>query len=358
VADRVAEIAERLYGLPLEEFTPERDAAAKELRRAKERDAATAVGKLPKPSAGGWALNTLARESPELRDELLAAGDALREAQSAALAGKGAKTLREATARERAAVDATLDAAAKLKPAGKPLSGATLDRLRRTLHAAAGDEAVRAAIAEGRLVGDAEGGGAWPFDADEQEQAEPPQAKATKGMARGGATKARGGGAKARGGATKARGGATKARGGATKARGAGTKARGGGTKARGAGTKGRGGGDEAAEQAAAEREAAEKAAAAQEAAARRAAEREAAARRKEVEARLAEARTERRAREREVARAEREAGRAAERLERALAAAEEARDHAEEAQAELAAAREACGKARDVAARLEEQLD
>jgi hypothetical protein len=33
MADRVADVADRLYGLPLEEFTRERDAAAKALRR-------------------------------------------------------------------------------------------------------------------------------------------------------------------------------------------------------------------------------------------------------------------------------------------------------------------------------------
>jgi len=163
MADRVAETADRLYGLPLEEFTRERDDAAKALRREKERDAATAVGKLPKPSAGAWAVNALAREQPELRDELLEAGEALRAAQDAAVAGRGSGDLRQATARERAAVDAILAAAAKLRPGGKTLSATALDRLRQTLHAAAGDEEVRDQIAAGRLMRDVEGGGAWPF---------------------------------------------------------------------------------------------------------------------------------------------------------------------------------------------------
>src|SRR5919202_1533258 len=109
-ADAAAEAAERLYGLPLEDFTRERDATARALRREKERDAAAEVARFPKPSAGAWAVNAIARERPELRDELLAAGDALREAQEAALAGRGAQELRAAAARERAAVDALLDA--------------------------------------------------------------------------------------------------------------------------------------------------------------------------------------------------------------------------------------------------------
>src|SRR3954468_6161037 len=105
-ADPVEEVAGRLYGLPLEEFTRERDAAARELRKAKERDAAAAVAKLPKPSQAAWAANALARERGYLVGALLAAGAELRAAKETAVAGKGAGVLREAAAGERAAVDA------------------------------------------------------------------------------------------------------------------------------------------------------------------------------------------------------------------------------------------------------------
>jgi hypothetical protein len=284
VADRVEEVADRLYGLPLEDFTRERDAAAKELRREKARAEAAEVARLPKPGAGPWAVNAIAREQPALRDELLEAGEELREAQEAALAGRGAKELRAATARERAAVDAMLDAASKLRPGGRTLSGATLDRLRRTLHAAAGDDDVRAAIAAGRLVGDAEGGGAWPFGIggdDDEEPAEPRPAAKAKPVA--------------------------KAKPAAKKKPAAKAKP--------------------AAERRAREAErAAERKAVEREAAARREAEREAAARRLELETQLASARRERTRRERELSAAEREAERAGERLARARDAAENAR--------------------------------
>jgi hypothetical protein len=179
VADRADEVGDRLYGLPLEDFTAERDAAAKALRREKDRDAAAAVARLRKPAAGPWALNAIAREQPALRDELLEAGEQLRAAQDAALSGGGAQGLRAATGRERAAVDALLDAAAKLRPGGRTLSAAALDALRRTLHAAAVDDDVRAAIAAGRLVRDAEAGGGWPFGAggDDEPPAERPPAR-------------------------------------------------------------------------------------------------------------------------------------------------------------------------------------
>src|SRR4051794_25335587 len=137
VADPVEEVAARLYGLPLEEFTRERDAAARDLRKAKERDAADVVGKLPKPSQASWAANALVRERRDLVDALLDAGDDLREAQDAAVAGKGAEALREAAAAQRAAVDALVAAAQELRPAGRKPTAQTLERLRTTLTAAA-----------------------------------------------------------------------------------------------------------------------------------------------------------------------------------------------------------------------------
>jgi hypothetical protein len=77
-ADPVDEAADRLYALPFEEFIPERDATAKRLRKEGEKDAAAAVAKLPKPSQVAWVANQLGRAGA---GDLLAAGDALREAQ-------------------------------------------------------------------------------------------------------------------------------------------------------------------------------------------------------------------------------------------------------------------------------------
>jgi hypothetical protein len=161
VADPVDDVAGRLYGLPLEDFTRERDAAARELRKAKERDVAAVVAKLPKPTQAAWAANALAREHRDLVDDLLAAGDALREAQEAAVAGQGAEALRDAAAAEREAVDALMAAAKKLKPGGRKPTVATLEKLRTTLEAVATDDEVRTALDLGRVVADAEGSGAW-----------------------------------------------------------------------------------------------------------------------------------------------------------------------------------------------------
>jgi len=154
-ADPVEEAADRLYGLPFEDFIPERDATAKRLRKEGDKDAAAAVSKLPKPSQVAWVANQLARAGA---GELLAAGDAIREAQ---LGGGGREALREATAAQRAAVDELLKEAEQLRPLSRDLR----DRLRTLLLAVAGDEDVRAAFEAGRLVEEPSAGGAWPVGA-------------------------------------------------------------------------------------------------------------------------------------------------------------------------------------------------
>ena len=70
--DPVEDAAEHLYGVAFADFIKERDARAKELRKAGEKEAAAEVGKLPKPSQVAYAANQLARSGDA--DELLEAG--------------------------------------------------------------------------------------------------------------------------------------------------------------------------------------------------------------------------------------------------------------------------------------------
>ena len=154
-ADPVEEAADRLYGLPLEQFVRERDARAKALRKAGEKDVAAAVAKLPKPSQVAWVANQLGRAGA---GDLLAAGEAMREAQ---LGGGGREALRKATAAERAAVDELMRAADE----HRKLSRDGRDRLRALLHALASDEELREQFAAGRIVEEPEAGGAWPSGA-------------------------------------------------------------------------------------------------------------------------------------------------------------------------------------------------
>ena len=147
-----------LYQLPLEQFVATRDQLARRLRAAGDRATARQVAGLRRPPVSAWAANQLAHAAPNAVAELLEAGAALRQAQQDALAGQpgAARQLRTATAHLRAAIT-RLSARAEtlLVRAGHAASDATLTRLAATLQAAAtGDEATRAALAQGRLPGD------------------------------------------------------------------------------------------------------------------------------------------------------------------------------------------------------------
>ncbi|HRI96935.1 MAG TPA: hypothetical protein PLZ93_15080, partial [Nocardioides sp.] len=73
------EIADELYALTLAEFTPARDAKAKELKGT---DLAKEVKALKKPSLAAWVLNLLVRHETAQVDQVLQVGAALREAQA------------------------------------------------------------------------------------------------------------------------------------------------------------------------------------------------------------------------------------------------------------------------------------
>jgi hypothetical protein len=147
-----------LYQLPLEQFVATRDQLARRLRAAGDRATARQVAGLRRPPVSAWAANQLAHAAPNAVAELLEAGAALRQAQQDALAGQpgAARRLRTATAHLRAAITRLSSRAETLLVrAGHAASDATLARLAATLRAAAtGDEATRAALAQGRLPGD------------------------------------------------------------------------------------------------------------------------------------------------------------------------------------------------------------
>lgn len=69
---------DRLYGLPLADFTKERDALARRLRADGSRDEATEVGAMRKPVLAAWVVNRLARERRDDVRALLDAAEALR----------------------------------------------------------------------------------------------------------------------------------------------------------------------------------------------------------------------------------------------------------------------------------------
>ena len=135
------EVVDELYGAPLDEFIARRDARAKELR-GRDRAAADAVKKLRKPSVSAAAVNQLARRAPDDVEGLLAAGEALRQAQ---LGGGDRDAIRAAARDEREAVEKLAGQAGKLSPAA-------LEEVRETLHAAATDEETRELVRRGILT--------------------------------------------------------------------------------------------------------------------------------------------------------------------------------------------------------------
>jgi hypothetical protein len=147
-----------LYQLPLEQFVATRDQLARRLRAAGDRATARQIAGLRRPPVSAWAANQLAHAAPNAVAQLLEAGATLLQAQQDALAGQpgAARQLRTATAHQRAAITRLSSRAETLLVrAGHAASDATLARLAATLQAAAtGDEATRAALAQGRLPGD------------------------------------------------------------------------------------------------------------------------------------------------------------------------------------------------------------
>jgi hypothetical protein len=130
----VMEIDDKLYGLPLAEFTQARDKAARELRKAGRREEADRVKALRKPTVAAGAVNRLVREHRDDVEGFLRAAAALRDAQFSGKAELAAarKKEREAlaglTRTGGEAVRQSLLAAAVDDDAARQLLEARLDR--------------------------------------------------------------------------------------------------------------------------------------------------------------------------------------------------------------------------------------
>jgi hypothetical protein len=146
----VDEAADHLYGVPLDEFVPERARLAKELRGAGSRADADAVAKLRKPTLPAWALNQLARGHRRDVDLLLDAGHRLREAQAGVLKGEERDAFERARKTEADALARLRREAATLLGSGA--SAAALAQVEQSLRAAAVSDEGRELLARGRFV--------------------------------------------------------------------------------------------------------------------------------------------------------------------------------------------------------------
>ena len=80
----VAKEIDELYGLPLDEFTKERDALARRLRSDGRREEAAEVAELRKPVLAAWLVNLLVRERRDDVRELVGAAEAIRKGEAGA----------------------------------------------------------------------------------------------------------------------------------------------------------------------------------------------------------------------------------------------------------------------------------
>jgi len=133
MAEPLVRETQKLYGLPLSQFTAARNARAKALRKS-DPELATAVAALPKPSAAAGALNELVHEDPSEVRALVQSGKRPRQAQEAAVTGKKGGDLNEAIKEHRTALDRVQRDLRRRK-----LSGATVDKATQTLRVASLD---------------------------------------------------------------------------------------------------------------------------------------------------------------------------------------------------------------------------
>jgi hypothetical protein len=132
----VDEIADGLYGLPLDEFTQARDAAA---RAATDPATSKAVKSLRKPTAAAHAVNLLVRAHASEVGDLLALGERLRAAMSAG----GSSDVRELTENRRSLIS-------RLVRDGVP--AAVRADVVATLEAATADPDIAEQVRSGRLT--------------------------------------------------------------------------------------------------------------------------------------------------------------------------------------------------------------
>jgi hypothetical protein len=129
----------RLYQLPLDEFTPARNALAKESKQP-------AIKALEKPNVAAWAVNQLYWKERPTYDRLVKAVERLRGEHRKLLSGKSSD-IRDAEKSHRDVIREAIDSIRDLlEAAGQSLSPATLTAVQETL------EALPASDAPGRLT--------------------------------------------------------------------------------------------------------------------------------------------------------------------------------------------------------------
>jgi hypothetical protein len=145
-----------LYGGPPSDFVAARDALAKELRGAGDRDAAAAVKRLRKHSPVEWTLNRVAKVHPDVVAAFATAAEDLRTSQAAAIEGRRGGDVRDAMTQLRAR---SADVVAAAADVDRSVPAADVTGLLREL---AADEGATRQLTEG-ILGSGDLGDHDPF---------------------------------------------------------------------------------------------------------------------------------------------------------------------------------------------------
>ncbi len=156
---------DRLYALPLEAFTKERDELAKCLRKDGDRDGAAAVKALKKPSLAAWAVNQVRRDRPDDVRRLLEVTEELHRVYKGLSAAGARERLGEAADMQRDLIRSLVRCGEQLLEAGgHSASEQTLGKIADTLRAATLDEELREQVAAGRVVKEQRAAGLGPLE--------------------------------------------------------------------------------------------------------------------------------------------------------------------------------------------------
>ena len=151
-SSQIEDEVDALYDLRPGEFVGARDALAKQVRNAGNREEAERIKALPRPSAAAWAVNQLARREPEWTQALVNAGQRMAEAHAALLEHGDRDGWRTASAEAREAIERLVRLAeGLLREERGSVSVQLREQVRETLQAATMDPEARELVAAGRL---------------------------------------------------------------------------------------------------------------------------------------------------------------------------------------------------------------
>ena len=153
--------ADELYALSPDDFIGRRKQLVAEARQARDRELATQINQLRRPTRSAWLINLLARHEPEAVTALLELGAALQDAQQR-MAGD---ELRQLSAERRKTVDTLARRAIELGgDQGYSAPEGAVQEVGQTLQSALGDPEIADLIRAGHLTQAVTYGGFGPTD--------------------------------------------------------------------------------------------------------------------------------------------------------------------------------------------------